>query len=436
MSHNPSDAGIPPGQAVFLPAFQLPAVSSISNPRERAIFPGAKELNWFDPKNEHWSYCAGLYSLGQSSLKLDDPSETMITQRDVGRTLLIADSGGYQLGKGTFKKIEGKMSRSFLKSIEYDELRLSILYWMEKYADYGMIIDFPAWAIGEPGFVFDKFQECLEETKRNMLFFRDNLSGDSNLKLLSVIQGRSIDEAFNWYNAIKDISEFPYSGWSFAGPVVSDSTITLRMILKLLKDGRLNEKENWIHLLGRGSQNAIFVFNIFQHCLDKYINKNIRISYDISTPFLMSGRFGKVYTHIEKTKSGYTMPFSRYRELKSLVKVITGYKKRSEWCGPFDKDLFRPDLHVPITPRNKYGLDDLSSAYLTHRNVYLYCQGMRVIMHNTLSLEEPENRSAFPSLLRRFRNDVLSIFERFASGGMTDDEICYLDISREYEALI
>ena len=98
--------------------------------------------------------------------------------------------------------------------------------------------------------------------------------------------------------------------------------------------------------------------------------------------------------------------------------------------------MLRPDLHVPITAKNKYGLDDLSSAYLTHRNVYLYCQGMRVIMHNALSLEEPENRSGFPSLLRRFRNDVLSIFERFASGGMTDDEICYLNISREYEAII
>ena len=436
MSHDPSDAGMRPGEAVFLPAFQLPVVGNISNPQARAMFPGSAELNWFNPDNEHWSYCAGLYSLGQSSLDLDNPAELMLTQRDRSRTLLVADSGGYQLGKNTFKAIEGKMSHAFLRTKEYDDVRRSVLRWMETYADFGMIIDFPAWAIGKEGYIFSEFSDCLRETKRNMEFFRDEMVAGTPLKLLSVVQGRSIDEAVHWYNAIKSISNFPYAGWSFAGPVVSDPTITLRMILKLLKDGRLSEKENWLHLLGRASPSAVFVFTVLQECLDDYVGKNIKISYDVSSPFKTIGQYGKVYSHLEIANRHYSMPLFKYSEMKSLVKEFRGYLKRCEWCGPFDKDVDLNDLHVPVTEKNPHGLDGKSVAYLAHRNVYIYSMIVNIIVHNVKSLREPENNHLFIPIFRKFRSDVRAIFDRFASGGMSDDDIVYLNISRDYEGII
>ncbi len=437
MTHNLSDViGINPGEAIFLPAFQLPTIGDISNPNSRAIFPSSELLNWFRPDNEHFRHCAGLYSLGQSSLAKNDPLERMITERDRERTLLIADSGGYQLGKNTFKALEGKMSIQFLQDLEYDEKRKLVLEWMEKYADYGMIIDFPAWAIGTEKFIFSEISNCLRETKRNMEFFRDHLTGNSPLKLLTVIQGRTIDEAMWWYKGVKNIPGFPYSGWSFAGPIVSDPTIGLRMILKLLKDDRLNEKEHWLHMLGRGSANSIFVFNIFQQCLDEFIGKGIRISYDVSTPFKEIGRHGKVYTHLEQSDDGYSMPLTKYRELDSLTKLIARYPVHAKWSGPFDEDVVIDELEVEISEKHKYGLDTKSSAYLAHRNLYLYCKALEIIVWNTKAIGSPDNRSLFPYILRRFRNDVRAIFARFAAGGMGDNDIQYLDISRDYEKLL
>ena len=437
MTHDLSQViGVNPGEAIFLPALQLPVVGNVSNPDARAIFPGSAELNWYDPLNEHFRYCAGLYSLGQSSLRLDDSQETMVTQRDRERTLLIADSGGYQLGKNTFHAIKGEMSIPFLQSARYDEVRRRVLAWMEAYADYGMIIDFPAWAIGTDGFIFTDINDCLKETKRNMEFFRDNLTGLSPLKLLSVIQGRNISEALEWYESIKGIQQFPYSGWSFAGPIVWDTTITIRMILKMLKDGRLNENENWLHMLGRGSANAIFVFNILQQCLDEYIGKGIRISFDVSTPFQEAGRHGKVYTHLQETKNGYTMPFTEYSELDSLVKLVSKFPTSAKWCGPFDEDVVINELEVELSKQHPNKTDAKTSAYLAHRNLYLYCKALEIVVWNSKSLISPQNRPAYPDIFRKFRKDVRTTFSKFAKGDIGDEEIEYLDISREYENLI
>ncbi len=430
MTHNPSEAGIPPGQAVFLPAFQLPVCSNISNPDARAMLPSSKDLNWYRPDNESWSYCAGLYSLGQSTLSLDADEERMITQRDRTRTLLIADSGGYQLGKGTFKRAPN-ITKRFLRENQYNVVRIDVLRWMEKHADYGLIIDFPVWAIGKPKYIFSEFDDCLKETIRNMEFFRDNLTGNSQLKLLSVIQGRSIYEALEWYRRVCNIDNFPYKGWSFAGPVASDPTITLRMILTLLRDGRLSEQESWLHFLGQGSLNAVFVYNIFQECLDEFIGKNIRISYDISSPFKLAS-VGKIYTHMEPAKSGYSM-----QEIKHS-KNITSFKKvyRKKWCvweGPFDADINYPDLHVEGT---KHGLDTKSYAILGHRNVNIFNQAVNSTVLHTKSLREQGGQGIFADIQVRFRNDVRRVFERFVSGGLSETEITYLDLSYDYPNLI
>ncbi|MEI8397072.1 MAG: hypothetical protein WCF85_20290, partial [Rhodospirillaceae bacterium] len=400
MTHDPSDAGIPPGQAIFLPAFQLPVIGDIADPEGRPIFPSAQDLNWFRPDNPHWSYCAGLYSLGQSNLVGDGHEENMILQRDRNATLLIADSGGYQLGKNTFKRVAGKMSAEFLRSQEYDQIRMEMLAWMEAHADYGLIIDFPAWAIGEKGFIFTRFDDCLSETVRNAEFFRDHITGENTLRLLTVVQGRSIYEALAWYNRIKTIEAFPYAGWSFAGPVAYDPTIALRMILTLLREGRLSRDENWLHFLGQGSPAAIFVYNVIQQCLDEYIGQNIRLSYDISSPFLLA-KYGKVYTHMAATKKGYSVQEEKFtRNIKNFSTVYR--KKWCKWLGPFDDDIDYNDLVVTGT---KHGVDTRSYSVLAHRNLNIYWQAMKSIVLSTELLADPKNRGSsveIHSTLTRF----------------------------------
>ena len=204
----------------------------------------------------------------------------------------------------------------------------------------------------------------------------------------------------------------------------------------MLKDNRLNENENWIHMLGRGSANAIFVFNVFQQCLDEYVGKGIRISFDVSTPFKEAGQHGKVYTHLEMTDDGYSMPLTKYSDLDSLIKLVAKYPVHAKWCGPFDEDILVNDLEVEITEKHKYGLDTKSSAYLAHRNLYIYCRSLEILVWNTKALASDKNVSVFPDLLRRFRDDVRNLFKMFVEKNMTDDQIKYLDISRDYEFLL
>ena len=61
---------------------------------------------------------------------------------------------------------------------------------------------------------------------------------------------------------------------------------------------------------------------------------------------------------------------------------------------------------------------------------------MKIIVWNTKSLSEKENEPAFPYSMRSFRNKVREAFSVFATIGMSDDQIKYLDLHRDYEKLI
>ena len=65
----------------------------------------------------------------------------MIQQRDRGRTMILGDSGGYQIGKGVLKfdwlDFEGKSA---------NDTRQKILEWLELTADWSMMLDVPTWA--------------------------------------------------------------------------------------------------------------------------------------------------------------------------------------------------------------------------------------------------------------------------------------------------
>lgn len=237
------------------------------------------ELNWYNPDNQKFNHPAALYSAGMAKLELTRSRlvEPMITNRDRSRTILIADSGGYQIGSGTFQG-----SNAFSADIHghgANDIRRKILTWSETFADYAMTLDFPAWAIDTPNYLFSKFGQCLDETFYNCsLIEKERTPGKA--RFLNVIQGRSYDEALMWYNEVK---VFDFEGWSFAGPVASNPEITLKIILNMWRDGNISEDRNWIHILGRSSNAAVWCNNIFHRCIRRYICANAQISYDSSS---------------------------------------------------------------------------------------------------------------------------------------------------------
>jgi hypothetical protein len=101
----------------------------------QGVEPG--DLNFLDPGNRLFRISHVLSSAGQA---LNQSRPCIITQRDKASTLVIGDSGGYQIASGRLH-------------INGDEDRLKILRWLEANSDVAInfapaaIASLPHWII-------------------------------------------------------------------------------------------------------------------------------------------------------------------------------------------------------------------------------------------------------------------------------------------------
>ena len=115
---------------------------------------GVESMNWLDPKGL-WQYKWSLHSAGHASLDLtkDLYREDMFRDRNRESSWLLGDSGGFQIGKG---KWEGDW-RAGSGCEKAQKKRDGVLRWMDKFMDYGMILDIPAWV--------DRSQKAVRQVK-------------------------------------------------------------------------------------------------------------------------------------------------------------------------------------------------------------------------------------------------------------------------------
>lgn len=139
--------------AIFLPSISSFYTKSLSkaNLRDGDV---PKALNSFDDldflydtTNIFW-YPWALYSAGHAELdvKKGAVKERTFHARDRSKTLIVGDSGGYQLSTGVLK---GKLSTGPINDLseDPDSLRHKIMRWLEHSADYSMILDIPTTSI-------------------------------------------------------------------------------------------------------------------------------------------------------------------------------------------------------------------------------------------------------------------------------------------------
>ena len=65
----------------------------------------------------------------------------MFHTRDKKDTIVVGDSGGYQIGKGVLK-----FDWQNFKGQSANKMRDKILHWLELTADWSMVLDIPSWA--------------------------------------------------------------------------------------------------------------------------------------------------------------------------------------------------------------------------------------------------------------------------------------------------
>ena len=282
---------------------------------------GVEGMNFLNEEEGYFTYKYGLYSAGHAQLDLQKSlvQESMIQQRDRGRTMILGDSGGYQIGKGVLKfdwlDFEGKSA---------NETRQKILEWLELTADWSMMLDVPTWAcdhIHSPKTGLKTFEDCLDKTRFNNDYFLQNRLGQT--KWLNVLQGGDWDTAEKWYRGVVEFSDpkgkyagKEAEGWAFGGANMCKMPITLKRLMTMREEGMLDGKD-WIHFLGTAQLDWSCYLTLIQRQLRKHINANLTISFDCASPFIATAH-GLVYTNSQHTNKRWSVIMDKAPDNKKL----------------------------------------------------------------------------------------------------------------------
>ena len=315
--------------AVYLPAISGFYVTQLqkmdANPTEwrcpEGFEKGTAGMNFLDPENSYYHYPWGLYSGGHAHLDTtkSDEREPMIQGRDRSKTMILGDSGGFQLATGVIK-----MDWSNAKDPNdpaRTEFCNKILTWLEHTADWSMTLDVPAFAaVGKLSerTGLTEFQDTLDISLLNLDYFMKNRTPGAT-KFLNVLSGSNEENSKTWYDAVKRFSTKSFvqeaygdenrtlEGYAFAGINMKHMYSVLSRILDLREDGLLEGKD-WIHFLGTGRLNWACHLTSIQRQLRKHDNPNVTLSYDAASPFVNTA-YGQTYTHNEfrAKRFGYFM---------------------------------------------------------------------------------------------------------------------------------
>jgi hypothetical protein len=410
--------------AVYLPAISSFYGTYIAKQRLEEFVPkdripkgfdrGIEGMNFLNEEEGYFTYKYALYSAGHAQLdvvKAQD-QESMIQQRDRNGTVIVGDSGGYQIGKGVLKfdwlDFEGKSA---------NETRRKILEWLEVTADWSMMLDVPTWAcdhIHSPKTGLKTFEDCLDKTRFNNKYFLENRLGQT--KWLNVLQGGDWDTAEKWYQGVKEFSDpnGPYAGreaegWAFGGANMCKMDITLKRLMSLREDDLLKDK-NWIHFLGTAQLDWSCYLTLIQRQLRKNINPELTISFDCASPFIATAH-GLVYTNAVHTPkrwsvimdkapdnkglAGSDIPFpfesefGRRLTLGDIAYYDVGVPKTQQELGEGVKfDHLNPE-HYTVVPKlnklgkipNKTSWDSFSYALMMGHNVYCHIAAVQRAQH-------------------------------------------------------
>lgn len=365
----------------------------IPNSRVPADFElGMQGLNFLDSKNSYYHYPYGLYSAGHAERKLNkcDDREPMIHKRDRSDTVLVGDSGGFQIATGVIK-----LDWATIKGPEGDKLREEILRYLEHTSDWSMTLDVPAFAAEMPLSLktgLTNFLDTLDITEHNLHYFLKNRIPGAT-KFLNVLSGSSPGNSKVWYDRVTPYSvpevtealgygaDRAFEGWAFAGINMRHMRTVLERILDLRKDNLLATKD-WIHFLGIGRLDWACYLTAIERILKKHDNPNITISFDAASPFVAAGAYALSYNYNYFKPDQLTYAMGRGVDNKLF--------KGSTLCMPFEGPIMDRLTAGDMCPMgigdlNKHGKegktswDTTSYALVMAHNVYNHIHAVQEV---------------------------------------------------------
>ncbi len=387
--------------AVYLPAISGFYTAQLSKMDRDPNFTGRhmpagfenkhKGLNFLDEENAYYYYNRGLYSAGHAYLdpKKSDVEEAMVQKRDRSKTMILGDSGGFQIATGVIK-----LDWATVKGPEGDKLREQILRWLEHTADWSMTLDVPAFAaVGnlskKTGLT--RFEDTLDITEHNLHYFMKNRVPGAT-KFLNVLSGSSPENSKTWFDKVipfslpETVEAMGYTkdrtleGYAFAGINMKHMPSVLNRILDLREFDALKGKD-WIHFLGIGRLDWACYLTSIQRQLQKHDNPNITVSFDAASPFVATA-YGLCYNYNSFDRKRLTYQMDKAVDVKSMK----GSKLAMPFQSPIMDRLTVGDLCVlGDTDPNKNGKigrtswDTFSYCLYMGHNVYNHIHSVQEI---------------------------------------------------------
>lgn len=376
--------------AVYLPAVSEMYASGVIRPMPQdRPFPSGVDLSdliFWNKRSCLWSHRQVLHSVGAYSV--GSTADNAITRMGRDDYLLLGDSSGFQIGKGSLKGFDAlrpDMAAQDAIAAWRDAyvVRDWIVGWLETYAHYAMTLDMPLWATlganaGTP------FHHCTPKqltdlTVANLQFIDKHRRGRT--KWLNVLQGLDEQTTRDWWNAVK---WFPCSGYALAGYAGARGGIraVLQTLLMMRDDRAFDGEQNWLHVLGVASPQWAILLTAIQRALRKYVNPDMRVSFDAATPFQAGGQREEVAIapRFRRHPDDWTFRFERAPQGKEFV----GSDEPFGYDSPIGRLLTRGHLNVVADEWQSRKYDTVSVLLLINHNVWTY-----------LAAFEDANRLAF-----------------------------------------
>jgi hypothetical protein len=378
--------------AVYLPAISSFYSTYVAKQRLEKFIPderipkgfdrGVEGMNFLNPEEGYFTYKYGLYSAGHAQLDLNKSmtQESMIQQRDRGNTMILGDSGGYQIGKGVLKfdwlNFDGPAA---------NKTRQSILEWLELTADWSMMLDVPTWAcdhIHSPKTGLKSFDDCLDKTKFNNEYFLKNRLGQT--KFLNVLQGGDWETAEKWYQGVKEFSDPAVwgdkaaEGWAMGGANMCKMDITLKRLMTLREDNLIKGK-NWMHFLGTAQLDWSCYLTSIQRQIRKHINEDFTLSFDCASPFIATAH-GLVYTNAQHTNKRWSVIMDKAFDNKALAESDIPFPFEGEVGSRLtvgDICWYAPGMLNKIGKEGKTSWDSFAYALMMGHNVECHIKAVQ-----------------------------------------------------------
>ena len=373
--------------AVYLPAISTFFSTYVSKQRFNDFVPqdripagfdrGIEGMNFLNPEQGYFTYKYGLYSAGHAQLDLEKTmiQDAMLQDRDRANTVIVGDSGGYQIGKGVLK-----FDWQNFEGASANKTRDSILNWLELTADWSMLLDVPTWAsdhIHSPKTGLKSFQDCLDKTLHNNDYFIKNRLGQT--KFLNVLQGSDWETAQAWYEAVKHL---PTEGWAMGGKNMCDMEVALKRLI-ILRDEKLLDDRNWMHFLGTAQLDWSCYLTSIQRQVRKTVNEEFTVSFDCASPFIATAH-GLVYTNAQHTNKRWSVIMDKAPDNKALATTDIPFPFESEIGRRLTmKDIchYQPGMLNKIGKEGKTSWDSFGYALMMAHNTYCHIVAVQRANH-------------------------------------------------------